>query len=150
MKVRGFEFPEDRWYLVEQDTWVARGVDGLATVGITSLGAHISGEFIEFIAKPVGTVVERDRSVGALEMSKVIRSARTPVAGIIVAVNAAVRERPALINSDPYGEGWLARLRPGSWDEDIALLAHGEAIGPAVEAYMSLLADSFGVEKPSR
>jgi glycine cleavage system H protein len=146
--VRGFEFPAGLWYLIEQDTWVRRDADGLATMGITSLGAHISGDFIEFIAKPVGTAVERDRSIGALEMSKVIRSARSPVAGTIVEVNAKVRASPGLINGDPYGEGWLARLRPASWDEDVKLLASGDAVAAAVEAYMSTLVEAFGMEKP--
>jgi glycine cleavage system H protein len=146
--VRGFEFPPGLWYLVEQDTWVRRESDGLATVGITSLGAHISGEFIEFIAKPVGTSIHRDRSLGALEMSKVIRSARAPVAGTLVEVNAKVRASPGLINSDPYGEGWLVRLRPASWDEDAALLVSGDAVTAAVESYMSTLVELFDIEKP--
>jgi glycine cleavage system H protein len=146
--VRGFEFPAGLWYLVEHDTWVRREGDGLATIGITSLGAHISGDFIDFIAKPVGTSVERDRSIGALEMSKVIRSARAPVAGTIAEVNSKVRADPSLINADPYGEGWLARLRPTSWDDDVALLVAGDAVTAAVEAYMSTLVETFGVEKP--
>jgi len=146
--VRGFDFPADRWYLLEQDTWVKREADGLATVGITTLGAYISGDFVEFIAKPVGTTIERDRSLGALEMSKVIRSARSPVSGTLVEVNAAVRADPALINADPYGAGWLARVQPVAWDADLALLVAGEAVAPAVEAYMALLAESFGVDKP--
>ncbi|HUL56697.1 MAG TPA: glycine cleavage system protein H [Usitatibacter sp.] len=147
-KVRGFEFPDDLWYLVEQDTWARREADGLVTVGITSLGAHISGEFIEFVAKPLGTAIERDRSIGALEMSKVIRSARSPVAGTLVEVNAKVRASPGLINADPYGEGWLARLRPAAWDEDVARLVAGGAVGAAVEDYMSTLVEAFGMDKP--
>ena len=147
-RVRGFEFPADLWYLVEHDTWVSRDAQGMATVGITSLGAHISGDFIEFIARDVGTAIERDRSVGALEMSKVIRSARSPVGGTIVAVNDAVRARPGLINEDPYGEGWLVRLAPSQWDTDIATLVTGDGVAPAVEDYMSLLAESFGEDKP--
>jgi glycine cleavage system H protein len=128
---------------------VRREAGGLATIGITSLGAHISGDFIDFIAKPSGSIVERDRSIGALEMSKVIRSARAPVAGTIVEANPKVRESPGLINADPYGEGWLARISPSSWDEDIALLVSGEGVTAAVEAYMSSLVEIFGTEKPS-
>jgi glycine cleavage system H protein len=60
-----------------------------------------------------------------------------------------VRASPGLINADPYGDGWLARLRPASWDEDIALLVCGDAVTAAVEAYMSSLVEVFGVEKPS-
>ena len=147
-RVRGFEFPADLRYLLEQDTWARLEADGHVTVGLTSLGAHISGEFIEFIPKPVGTRIERDRSLGALEMSKVIRSARAPVAGEVMLVNAAVRDTPGLINTDPYGEGWLVRLRPEDWQRDAALLVTAGDIGPAALAYMELLAESFGVDVP--
>src|SRR5262245_47808895 len=73
-QVRGFEFPDDRYYLLEHDTWARLDGDGQVTVGLTSLGAHISGEFIEFMPKAIGTAIERDRSLGVLEMSKVLRS----------------------------------------------------------------------------
>jgi glycine cleavage system H protein len=149
MKVRGFEFPEDLHFLVEQDTWARREADGLVTMGLTSLGAHISGDFVEFIARPLGTRIERDRSVGALEMSKVIRSARAPVAGEIVAINGAVRANPALINADPYGAGWLVKLRPEDWARDAASLAHGAAVPGVVERYMALLSETFGEAPPS-
>jgi len=149
MVVRGFEFPAGLWYLLEQDTWARLDADGLATIGLTALGGHISGDFIEFIAKPVGTLVERDRSLGALEMSKVIRSARAPVGGQIVEVNAAVRSRPALINEDPYGQGWLVRMRPGNWADDVRQLVTGDAVPAAVEAYMSQLVEVFGQDKPA-
>lgn len=147
-KVRGFEFPAGLWYLVEQDTWARHGDDGLVTVGLTSLGAHISGDFIDFTAKPAGTQVDRDRSLGALEMSKVIRSARSPVSGTIVEANAAVRTKASLINTDPYGEGWLVKLRPSAWERESALLVHGDGLPAAVEAYMALLAESFGEDIP--
>jgi glycine cleavage system H protein len=146
--VRGFDFPGTLWYLLDQDTWVRREPSDDAIVGITALGAHISGEFMEFIPREPGTVVERGRSLGALEMSKVIRSTRSPVAGEILEVNPAVRANPGLINSDPFGEGWLVRLRPSAWESDIATLVTGEAIAPAVEAYMSLLVETFGIDKP--
>lgn len=72
--------------------------DGVATTGITSLGAHISGEFIEFMAKPLGASVYRERALGMLEMSKVIRSARAPIAGVITAVNERVKTEPTLVS----------------------------------------------------
>ena len=49
--VRGFEFPDHLFYLVEHDAWARLDQDGNVTVGITSLGAHISGEFIDFLAR---------------------------------------------------------------------------------------------------
>ncbi|HTS22448.1 MAG TPA: glycine cleavage system protein H [Casimicrobiaceae bacterium] len=146
--IRGFAFPEDLFYLVEHDSWVRLDPDGNATVGITSLGAHISGTFIDFMAKREGEHVERERSLGLLEMSKVIRSIRAPVAGVIMASNAAVKRNPGLINAHPYDEGWLVRLRPLAWEADRRLLVTGTAVASAVEAYMGLLAESFGEEPP--
>jgi glycine cleavage system H protein len=146
--VRGFEFPGTLWYLLDQDTWVRREPSGDAIIGITALGCHISGEFMEFIPRSPGTLVEQGRSLGALEMSKVIRSTRSPVAGEVLEANPAVRASPKLINSDPFGEGWLVRLRPSAWESDITSLVTGDAIEPAVEAYMSLLVETFGIDKP--
>jgi glycine cleavage system H protein len=146
--IRGFEFPDDLFYLMEHDAWVRRDANGDATIGITSLGAHISGEFIEFMAKAVGTSVERERAMGMLEMSKVIRSARSPVSGVIVENNEQARSEPGLINADPYGRGWLVRVRPTAWDADIRLLVTGAAIPASVNAYMTLLSETFGEAPP--
>lgn len=146
--IRGFDFPEELFYLLEHDAWARLDADGNATTGITTLGAHISGEFIEFMAKPVGTSVDRERALGMLEMSKVIRSARSPISGVIVEVNERARTDPKLINADPYGEGWLARLRPSAWEDDTRLLVTGAAIPSAVEAYMKLLSETFGEALP--
>lgn len=146
--VRGFEFPDELYYLMKHDSWLRLDADGEVTVGITSLGTHISGEFIEFMPKPVGSAIERERALGMLEMSKVIRSVRTPVAGIIAQANARVRDQPGLINADPYGQGWLVRLRPTAWTDDAKLLVTGAAIPADVERYMATLAETFGEHLP--
>lgn len=143
-KICGFEFPDALHYLMEHDTWARRDADGNVTVGITSLGAHISGDFIDFMAKPVGASIERDRALGMLEMSKVIRSARSPISGLMIEANSNVRTEPRLINSDPYGAGWLVRLQPITWDDDRRLLVTADALPAAVEAYMALLSRTLG------
>ena len=144
-KVRGFEFPDHLFYLIEQDTWICLQEDGLATVGLTALGCHISGEFMDFMPKPVGTEVQRDRALAMLEMSKTIRSVRAPVSGTIVVTNDQVKRQLALLADDPYGEGWLVRLKPANWEQDIMGLVSGSDIAPAVERYMELsLIPEFG------
>jgi glycine cleavage system H protein len=146
--IRGFDFPDDLFYLLQHDTWARLDAGGIATVGITPLGAHISGEFIEFMPKPVGTVVERERSLGLLEMSKVVRAARAPIGGAIVETNVKARTHPGVINADPYGDGWLVRMRPTAWESDVRTLVTGAGIQAAVEAYMSLLSETFGEAPP--
>jgi glycine cleavage system H protein len=146
--IRGFEFPDDLFYLMAHDTWARLDAGGTVTVGITSLGAHLSGEFIEFMPKPAGQRVERERALGLLEMSKVIRSVRAPVGGVLLESNERVKREPGVINASPYGEGWLARLQPSDWEADSRLLVTAAAIPQAVEAYMALLAESFGEPPP--
>ncbi len=146
--IHGFDFPDDLFYLLNHDTWARLDSDGIVTIGITPLGAHISGEFIEFMPKAVDTQVECERSLGLLEMSKVIRAVRSPVGGTIVETNTRARTDPGLINTDPYGEGWLVRMRPNAWHSDVCDLITGEGIPAAVEAYMNLLAETFGEAPP--
>ncbi len=143
--VRGFDFPDELYYMVEHDIWARPDADGALTVGLTTLGCHVSGEFIEFMPKPVGTEVERDRAMAVLEMSKTIRSARAPACGTIIAINDCVKRQLSLLNSDPYGDGWLLKLKPADWEQDIKNLVSGPAIVPAVERYMELyLIPAFG------
>lgn len=147
--LRGFPFPDDLFYLVEHDVWAREDADGALTIGLTSLGGHISGEFLDFMPKPIGTVVERDRACAALEMSKTIRSARAPASGTILEINPAVKTEPTLLNTDPYGCGWLLRIQPSDWENEKNLLITGAAIPEAVERYMSLqLVNEFGMELP--
>jgi glycine cleavage system H protein len=147
--LRGFPFPDDLFYLVEQDIWARLEKDGLITIGLTTLGAHISGDFLDFVPKPLGTRIEQDRAFAALEMSKTLRSARAPVTGTIEAINAEVKQNPSLLNSDPYQAGWLAKLKPEDWSRDAAKLVTGAAIAPAVERYMAInLVNEFGMELP--
>lgn len=147
--LRGFPFPDDLYYLVEHDTWARLDPDGNVTMGLTALGAHISGEFLDFMPKPIGMRIERDRAFAALEMSKTIRSARAPVTGTIIETNPAVRESPGLLDQDPFGAAWLVRMQPEDWARDAALLVTGDAIAPAVERYMAInLVNEFGMELP--
>ena len=66
---------------------------------------------------------------------------KSPVAGEVVAVNDAVTGKPGLINKDPYGEGWIIRLKPANWDADSAALLSGAAAMSAFESKMQ--ADGF-------
>ena len=134
--VRGCEFPDDRYYHADYNVWVQRGENGIVTLGATEYGAALAIEFFAFTPKPVGTPLDAGRAVGLLELSKTVVSVRTPVAGAIVEINAAVVEKPSLISSDPYGAGWLARLSTDERFEDSLL--SGAAVASAFEAEMNL------------
>src|SRR5262245_2027761 len=136
--VRGCEFPEDRYYHPEHNVWARLEADGLIAVGATSFAAALAVEFCAFVPKPVGTTVARDRSFGVIELFKTLVAAKAPVTGAIARVNDAAIAHPELIGADPYGAGWLVKLRPARWQEEAATLVSGAAIAPAFERMMAL------------
>ncbi len=127
-----FEFPGGLHYLVDEDTWARLEGDGSVTVGITSVGVALSGDLYMCRPKPPGSVVGAGRGIAVVELSKSIVSVKSPASGEVVAVNEALDEHPELVNRHPYGEGWIARLRPSAWDEDRGRLLTGDAVEPAM------------------
>jgi glycine cleavage system H protein len=133
VNVLGFEFPDGLHYCVEPQTWARLEEGGFATVGITALGIRQSGEIYMCRPKGVGAVVEQGRSIAVVELAKSIVSVKSPVGGEVVEVNPLLAQAPELVHRDPYGQGWLARLRLVRWDGDLALLVHGDAVAAAME-----------------
>lgn len=127
-----FDSPAGLFYLIEHQVWARLEGDGTATVGITALGIRLSGEIYMARPKGVGVAVEQGRAVAVVELAKAIVSVKSPVTGTVVAVNEALAERPELVHTDPYGQGWLARVALDRFDEDRAALVNGDAVAPAM------------------
>lgn len=138
MDVGGFDFPDALFYLPLEQVWARVEPDGTATVGITALGIHLAGEIYMCRPKSTGFVVEQGRSVAVVELAKSIVSVKSPVTGDVVEVNAQLAQRPELVHTDPYGEGWLARLKLTRWSEDRAALVHGDTVPSAMSEYQRL------------
>jgi glycine cleavage system H protein len=136
------DFPSDLLYHVEHQVWARVDAPDLVTVGITALGIRLSGEVYMCRAKPVGTAVEQGRSIGVVELAKSIVSVKAPLSGTVVETNAALAQRPELVHRDPYGEGWIVRLRPAALEAERAALVSG----PAVLAAMAGHARLFRIE----
>lgn len=128
MNLHALSFPTDLYYLVEHDVWARLEDDGTATVGITALGIKLSGEIYMCRAKPVGTVVEQGRAIAVVELAKAIVSVKSAVSGTVLAVNPRLDDAPQLVHTDPYGEGWIARLAMADFERDRAQLARGEGV----------------------
>lgn len=102
-------YPEDLRYHRDHD-WVR--VDGdEAVFGITWHAQDALGEVVYFEPPAVGATVAADGSYGSLESVKAVSDVIAPLGGTVTAVNDAVVETPELVNGDPYGEGWLIRVR---------------------------------------
>ena len=124
--------PDDLYYLMADQVWARLHDDGTATVGITQLGIQLSGEVYMCRAKRVGTELAQGASFAVVELSKSIVAVKSPVGGTIVEVNALLEDQPELVHRDPYGAGWIARLRLTDFDADRAALLHGDAVAPAM------------------
>ncbi|MBA1240428.1 glycine cleavage system protein H [Pseudomonas kunmingensis] len=141
MNVHGLEFPDPLRYAPEHSLWLREEADGSLTIGLTAYGCALYGQIFAFTSKRVGARIERDRSFGVVEFAKAASSARSPVAGELLAVNEALLQRPALINQDCYGEGWMVRLQPADWAAVREEFPLGEAAAAAIAERMRL--DNF-------
>ena len=124
-------YPDDLRYHREHD-WVRLDGDE-ATFGITWYAQDALGEVVYFEPPAVGDRIAADSPYGELESVKAVSDVIAPLSGEVTAVNDAVVETPDLVNSDPYGEGWLARVRLDDPDDANGLLDPG--------AYRALLED---------
>ena len=101
---------EHEWVRVESDD---DGADGgkVATIGITDYAQDALGDIVYVSLPEVGEDLTKGESVGELESTKSVSDIYAPLSGSVVARNDAVDQTPELVNSDPYGEGWLLRLQ---------------------------------------
>jgi glycine cleavage system H protein len=122
--------PEDLYYSEEHE-WVR--VDGdVATVGITDYAQEQLGDIVYVDLPQVGDKLEAGAVIGELESTKSVSDVFSPLSGEVVARNDALDSGPEVINSDPYGEGWLLKVRQSEEDPTESLLTP-EAYGALVE-----------------
>ncbi|MGH2851157.1 MAG: glycine cleavage system protein GcvH [Solirubrobacteraceae bacterium] len=122
-------YPEDLLYHAEHD-WAR--IDGdIATFGITWHAQDALGEVVFFEAPAVGTTVSQGEPYTEVESVKAVSDVIAPLSGEVVEANEALAAAPAAINDDPYGEGWLVKVRLTDPAERDALLAR--------DAYVAML-----------
>ena len=110
-------YPNELRYHPEHD-W-ARIEDGEATLGVTWFAQDALGELVHFEAPEEGATLKKNESYAEVESVKAVSDVIAPLSGEVVAVNRAVIDAPETVNDDPYGEGWLVRVRltdPGEVD----------------------------------
>jgi glycine cleavage system H protein len=133
--VLGCNIPDDLYYLVDKHVW-ARREEELVVVGLTDVAQHLAKGIISVTTKKVGRSLAKGKSVGTVESSKWVGPVPAPVGGEIVEVNAALSSDPGLLNRDPYGEGWIAKLRPEDWDGESRDLVTGPEGVAAYQAFL--------------
>lgn len=124
-------YPDDLKYHEEHD-W-ARIEGDEAVLGITWFAADALGELVHFEPPQVGATITKDASYGEVESVKAVSDVIAPLSGEVLEVNEKVVDAPETVNLDPYGDGWLIRIRLSNASETDALLD--------VSAYKTVLAD---------
>jgi glycine cleavage system H protein len=117
------QYPDDLLYHPEHD-WARLSPEDetTATLGITWYAQDALGEVVFFEPPAVGTHVSKDDPYAEVESVKAVSDVVAPLSGEIVEVNSRLSESPAMINEDPYGEGWLVKIRISEPSEREALL----------------------------
>jgi glycine cleavage system H protein len=113
-------YPEDLLYHAEHDWARIEGEE--AVLGITWYAQDALGEVVFFDPPAVGTALTKDSPYAEVESVKAVSDVVAPLSGEVVAVNEGLSENPATINEDPYGEGWLVRIRLSDASERDALM----------------------------
>ena len=128
-------YPDDLIYTAEHE-WLRRtSADGaVVRVGITAYAQEALGDIV-FVTLPAeGTALDAGQALGEVESTKSVSDVYAPVAGTVTARNEALDANPELVNSDPYGEGWLLEMSVDGGDEALS----GGALLDAA-AYQALL-----------
>jgi glycine cleavage system H protein len=113
-------YPADLLYHPEHD-WAR--VDGdTATLGITWFAQDALGELVFFDPPEVGAQLTKDESYAEVESVKAVSDVIAPLSGEIIEVNEGLSEKPEVVNEDPYGEGWLVKIRLADSSETEALM----------------------------
>ncbi len=112
---------KDNLLYTKNNEW-AENRGEVVRVGIDDYSQASLGDIVHIELPENGTHVFAGQAFGEIEATKSVSSVNSPVSGVVVRVNDAVKDSPSLVNADPFGEGWLAEIRPEDFSELAALM----------------------------
>jgi glycine cleavage system H protein len=129
VEIDGYNLPDELYY-TKDHTWARIEDNGSVTVGMDAFGAKAAGS-IEFIDLPMeDDEFEAGEAFGSLESAKWVGGLLMPVSGTVTEVNENIEDELELLVKDPYGEGWLIKVKPANLKDDLKALTHGADVGP--------------------
>lgn len=117
--------PSELKYVASHE-WLRMEDDGTLTIGITDHAQEALGDIVYVELPEVGDTVAVDDEVAVVESVKAASDVYAPITGEVVAINEALEDDPEIINTDPYGEGWMYRIKPDNLDDYESLLSAEE------------------------
>ena len=124
-----YEFPNELMYLQTHE-WI-RIEDNIATVGITDYAQHQLGDIVYIELPEIGTTLKKGDNVAEIESVKAVGELMMPLSGKIIEVNTGLADNPELVNSSPYGTGWMVKIEinnKGEVNELITVEAYKEIV----------------------
>jgi glycine cleavage system H protein len=118
-------FPEELKYTKEHE-WIRDNGDGTATVGITDFAQSELGDIVFVELEPEGSEFDQDEVFGTVEAVKTVSELFSPVSGEIAEINSELEDDPELVNTDPYGQGWMVKIKLSDPSEIDTLLTQEE------------------------
>lgn len=117
--------PSELKYVASHE-WLRLEDDGTITVGITDHAQEALGDIVYVELPDTGDTVAVDDEVAVVESVKAASDVYAPITGEVVAINEALEDDPEVINTDPYGDGWMYRIKPDNADDYESLLTAEE------------------------
>ena len=139
MQIDHCDFPEDALYDVDNRVWVRLLGKNSATIGITSVHSALAGRLNKVNFKPVGTVLQKGKSVATIESVKYFGAVRTPLSGTLIESNLVLTERPKLANDSPYELGWFVKVEAASLSEELKTLSDLTSARESLKSQISQL-----------
>jgi len=124
-------FPQELRYTPDHE-WIRIEADGTAVIGITDFAQHELGDIVFVDVATTGQTLNQGDVFGSVEAVKTVSDLFLPIDGEVLELNAAIEKSPELLNSDPYGEGWIIKMQPANvaqQDDLLSVDAYQELIG---------------------
>ncbi|MCS7083759.1 MAG: glycine cleavage system protein H [Aquificaceae bacterium] len=136
INIKGCKILSHLYYDIENQVWYRLEEDSSVTVGATDIGQTRAGKMVNVRIKPPGKHVPKNKPIASLESGKWTGPVPALIEGEIIQRNEELFDIPELINEDPYGKGWIAKLKPSNLQRDLKDLITGEEAVKKLKEYI--------------
>ncbi len=137
MEIKGYNMPENLYYH-EEDAWVRVEPDGTVTIGMDDFYQKQAGDTTYVDLPFEGDTITQGETCGKIQSSKWVGKFVAPISGEIIEVNRELENDCRLINKDPYGAGWIIKVKPSNLEAELKNLAYGpEALNKFIDAHLN-------------
>jgi glycine cleavage system H protein len=137
LKVDSYDIPESYYYVKEHE-WILVEAAGSAKIGITDYGQKALREITYFYEGKRGAEVKRMETICKVESVKCVADILSPLSGVVLRFNNGLLDTPRIINSDPYGKGWIAIIRPTNLDNELDKLLKPELYAEHIKELVNI------------